>query len=147
MLYFQAVPNYLAHKCICVCVCDDGKSIAVWWDTLRLLSPWWIAKCSCFKVLLRHSPRLAEGGSLMYCFSWDWVCVSASLKVCNKCTYKTWQQGFFVCVWEHVVQRKRNSKKACVCWYWVQPVMLTLLHLQLALFWQNSLLQLKHVNW
>lgn len=146
MLYFQAIPNYSAHKHICVCVCDECMSIAVWCDTLWLLSPWWIAKCSYFKILLRHSHQPAEGVWLMYCFSWDWVCACASFKVCNKCTYKR-QQGFFVCVWKQVVQRKRNSKEAFVWRYKIQPVMLTLLHLQPALFWQNSVVQLKHVNW
>lgn len=37
------------------------------------------------------------------------------MKVCNKRTYKTEQQGFFVCVGKLVVHRRENSKKACVC--------------------------------
>lgn len=113
MLYFQADPNYLVHKCAAgTCVCDDGKSIAVWGDRLRLLSPWWIAKCSCFKILLGHSPRVAKGCLLMYCFSWDWVCVCSSLKVCNKFTYKIRQQGLFLHVQKQVVQRRGKRKKS-----------------------------------
>lgn len=100
MVYFKAVLNYSVHKCICqcLCVCDDGKSIAVWGDRLRLLSAWWIAECSCFKILLGHSPRLAKGCSLMYCLSWDWVRVCSSLKVCNKCTTKQ-DSRVSLCAW------------------------------------------------
>lgn len=150
MMYFKAVLNYLVHKCICRClrVCDDGKSIAVWGDRLRLLSAWWIAECSCFKILLGHSPRLAKGCSLMYCLSWDRVRVCSSLKVCNKCTTKQDSRVSLCALGKQVVQWKRNGKKACVRWYKTEPVTLTLLHLYLALFWRNSLvMQLKHVNW
>lgn len=98
MLYFQEVLNYLVHKCTHGRLCMQGWQLycsTVWEDTLRLLSPWWIAKCSCFKILLGHSTQLAKGCSLMYYVSWDQVCVCSSLKLCNKCTYKTRHQGFF----------------------------------------------------
>lgn len=95
------------HVGACVCVCNGGKSVAVWGDRLRLLSPWWIAECRCFKILLQHSPWVAKGCSLMYYFSWDWVCVCSSLKVCNKYTYKIRQRGLFLGCLEETKQQER----------------------------------------
>lgn len=82
MPIFQPLPIYSLHvRARAPVHVATANPLRAWWDTARLLSPWWISKRRCFKILLRHtSPfpaccRKRGGASLMYRSSRDRLCV------------------------------------------------------------------------